>query len=280
MKTLIINSSHYIANSGNQYVYNLPQSTRFEAGDQIGVASIAMYNSTFNITAARQNNTFTIVWNANFTYTFTLVFPDGYYSVQDMNNYLQYYCLSNGLYCTTNNGSTNVYFLEIVVNATRYAIQLNSYFLPSAANAATLGYAMPLSVAWSFPASNSTPQMTFGANFGALLGFPALTLPPSIQTINYSQISSITPIISPVNTYIMCCNLISSKYSMPNNTFFALPLNAGLGSLIIMNPSQIVFNDIASNVYTQIVITFYDQLFNKLQINDIELTLTLAIKEK
>ncbi len=61
MRTLVINSSNYVG--ANQYTYNLPQTVKFEAGDQVGVSSIAVYNSTFNITSARGNNVITFVWN-------------------------------------------------------------------------------------------------------------------------------------------------------------------------------------------------------------------------
>jgi hypothetical protein len=61
--------------------------------------------------------------------------------------------------------------------------------------------------------------------------------------------------------------------------FFSLPLNGGLGSLITVSPSQIVFNSIAPNIYKEITIRLYDQLFNPLPIQDKELVLTLAILE-
>jgi hypothetical protein len=49
--------------------------------------------------------------------------------------------------------------------------------------------------------------------------------------------------------------------------------------LITVNPSQIVFNNIAPNVYNTITVQLYDQLFNALTLNDKEMTLTLAILE-
>ena len=88
-----------------------------------------------------------------------------------------------------------------------------------------------------------------------------------------------TPIISPIDSYIMTCNLVNSPYSIPSNVFFTIPLNGSLGTLISVNPSQIVFNSIAPNIYNFITIQFYDQLFNALVLNDREMTLTLAIFE-
>ena len=55
MRTIIINSSNYVSGTFNTFTYNLPVSTKFNDGDTVGVASIALYNSTFNITSARGN---------------------------------------------------------------------------------------------------------------------------------------------------------------------------------------------------------------------------------
>ena len=100
MRTIIINTSNDVANTGNQYIYNFSSTVKFNDGDAIGVSSIALYNSTFNITSSRANNTFTISWNANTTTTFNITIPDGYYSVENLNFFLQQQCILNNLYVT------------------------------------------------------------------------------------------------------------------------------------------------------------------------------------
>ena len=85
MRTLLINSSNYVSGSGNTYTYNLPLSWTVKDGDQIGVAAVSIYNNTFNVTAARGNNTLTILWNADTQTSSTLTIPDGYYSSSDLN---------------------------------------------------------------------------------------------------------------------------------------------------------------------------------------------------
>ena len=73
--------------------------------------------------------------------------------------------------------------------------------------------------------------------------------------------------------------MINSKYSIPSNYFFSIPLTGSLGSLITYNSSSLVYNDVAPNVYSNIVISFYDQLFNRLELNDKEIVLALAIDD-
>lgn len=277
-KIIVINSSDYVANSGNTFIYQLPQSFKSNSGDAVGVSCASIYNSTFNITSARGNNTITLIWNSATPVTYTFVIPDGYYSASDINNFLQQQMILNNLYCTINGGTQNVYFAEIQVNSVRYSISLNLYYLPTSANATTLGYSKPTGASWNFPASNQTPQITIGSEFGNLIGLNSGTYPSAVSSSNVQFISTKSPVISPVDSYIMTCNLINNPFSIPNNVFFTLPISASLGSLINFNSSEIVYNDISPNTYSQIVIQLYDQLFNKLNLNDISFTLTLAIR--
>jgi len=280
MRTIIINTSNHVENTDNQYVYTFPSTVKFSDGDKIGVSSVAIYNSTFNITATRANNTFTIAWNAAATTTFTITIPDGYYSVENLNFFLQQQCILNNLYVTNASGQ-NVYFLEFIINPPRYAVSLNAYPIPTAAQATTLGYTQPVGATWVYPATAKCPQITFATAFGALIGYTAASYPTtsSVSTIQ-NFISDLTPNINVVDSYIMTCSLINSPYSIPSDAFFTIPLTAGLGSLISVFPSEIVFNDIAPNSYQQIKITFFDQNFNRLEMNDNQLTLSLAILNK
>ena len=277
-RTIILNSSNYVAGSGNKYVYVLPQTYKSNKNDCIGVASLAIYNSTFNVTALRGNNTITITWVANTTTNFTLTIPDGYYSATDLNYQIQQFCILNNLYCTNSSGNY-IYFCELQQNGPRYALQLNLYYLPTSANAATLGYSKPSGASWSFPSTNSTPQVIISAGFGALLGLSAGTYPTTSSSSNQQFLSTTTPVISPIDSYILTCNLINSPYTIPSNAFFTIPLNASLGQLVTVNPSQIVFNSIALGHYSNITIMLYDQLFNPLVLNDKEMTLSLCLLE-
>ena len=89
MKLIIINSSNYVPKSGNLYIYTLPSSVKLTSKSKIGVSAISVYNSTFNITAARANNTFTFRFPSATPITKTYTMPDGYYSVEQINTFLQ-----------------------------------------------------------------------------------------------------------------------------------------------------------------------------------------------
>lgn len=280
MKTIILNSTNYVSGSNNQFVYNFPSTQKFTTEDQIALAQCAIYNSTFNVSAALANNQITITWNANTVTTYVATLPDGYYSYADINTFLQFFCIANKLYVTTSTTGVNVYFISLATNSVRYAAQLNFYGLPTAAQATALGYGIPVGAPWLWPLAASTPQITFGTIFGSLIGFASGIYPSVVSASTVNLVSTSTPEVSIVQSYMMTCNLIRSVMSNPVNTFYSIPLTVGFGSLVIVNPPQLIWNDIDPAYYNQIVITFFDQNFNKITLNDPDLTITLVINKK
>ena len=275
-KTLVINSSNYVIGSGNKFVYRFPNTVNFEAGSSIGLSSISIYNSTFNIEKSRGNNTIQILWLG---ITYTIVIDDGYYTVNDLNFRIQQFCILNNLYLLSNSGSNIIYFVELAMNSVRYSVQLNLYAIPTEAQSLVLGYSKVGST-WNFPSVATTPQLNIlSQSFGNLIGLTFGLYPLTPQIITQSFLSTTTPIISPVNSYVMTCNLLNSKYSIPNTTFFSLPLNGSLGTLITSNVSSIVYNKINPQPFNEIIITFFDQLFTPLILHDFDCTITLAIRE-
>ena len=275
-KTLVINSSNYVVGSNNKYVYRFPNSVNFEVGSSIGLSSISIYNSTFNIEKSRGNNTIQIIWLG---ITYTLVIDDGYYNVSDLNFRIQQFCILNNLYLTSNGGSNIIYFVELAMNSVRYSVQLNLYAIPTEQQALVLGYSK-VGSSWNYPLAAITPQLNIlSQTFGNLIGLTFGIYPLIPQSTTQSFLSITTPIISPVNSYVMTCNLLNSKYSIPNTSFYSLPINGSLGSLITSNVTSIVYNSINPQFYNEIVITFFDQYFNPLILHDFDCTITLAIKE-
>jgi hypothetical protein len=277
MKTIVINSSNYIQNSGNKYVYNFPQTVRFEVGSGIGVSNISLYNSIQNITEKRQNNKVTLNW-LGVDYVFIL--DDGYYSVSDINYFIQSQCIKNGLYVTANSGLDNIYFVELAINSIRYSTSLNLYAIPTESSAISSGYVKPSNATWSYPSTAETPTLKFEQPFGNIIGQTFGTYPSSPSSSNIQFLSTQTPVLSPVDSLILCCNLISSNYSIPSNVFFTVPLSSSLGTLITVPISSVIFNDIQPQHFSTLEITIFDQLFNPVILLDKELTLSLVIQEK
>jgi hypothetical protein len=280
MRTIIINSSNYVVGSGNEFEYKFPNSVKFDVGDRVGLSGIAVYNSSFNITSAYGNNVITIKWNADSQSSFTFIIPDGYYSISDLNYYIQSQCIANNLYVSNSSGM-NIYFIELVVNPTRYAVSLNLYALPTASQASTMKYVKPTDALWNFPSTAKCPQITISNALGNLIGQNAGIYPSSDSVaLNQQYLSTKTPKLNIIDSYILTCNLINNKYAIPSDVFFSVPLTGSIGSLISSNPSSVSFNDIATGTYNSIKIRFFSQDFDALLLRDTQCTIMLSIKSK
>ena len=67
---VVINSSHYLpTGSGNKFVYPFQPGFNFSSNDRIGVQSLSIFNSFYNISAAYGNN--------NFKFSFPCFNPNG-----------------------------------------------------------------------------------------------------------------------------------------------------------------------------------------------------------
>jgi hypothetical protein len=288
LKTLIINSSNYVNGSNNMYKYTFPVNggVKFNSKCKVGLSQIAMFNSSFNISSSLNNNTFSIVWYANYgsgitSQTFNITIPDGYYSNSDLNYYLQSQMIANKLYLINSSGQY-VYFISIEQNTTKYAIQINIGVLPTLTTITTLNYTYPVSCPWLVQSTVKSPQLIINSGLQTFFGITSRnTFPLSSElssiTSNVSYVSDTCPIVNPINSYILTCNLVSSYFSIPDNIFYSVPLTSGFGSLITINNSAIIYNSIREGIYNNIIIQFYDQNLATLQFVDKEIVLILSI---
>ena len=159
MNTIILNSSNYVeGTNGSQYEYSFGGSLNAVKGDQIAVVSVNVYNSTNNITSVFANNKVTFTFNSAVPVVIQIIFPDSYMSVGDMNNYLQSIMITNLLY-VTNASNQNIYFFELVTNPTLYSVQINAFPIPTAAQAAGLGYTKAVGSTWDYPGAAQIPHV-------------------------------------------------------------------------------------------------------------------------
>ena len=175
MRTLVLNSNNVVADGlNNKLVFRFPSSAKFEKA-YVAVASVSMYYSWFNVSAALGNNVIGYTWGSqaasSLTYFFTI--PDGLYEISTLNQFLQYQFIKNGHYAI-NAAGQNVYFAELIVNDARYKIQLNTFKVPTAAAQTALGYTQNTS---NPPAAAQTfnPIIYIPYSLGLILGWTSLT---------------------------------------------------------------------------------------------------------
>ena len=150
---VVINSSHW-DKSQSKFIYKLKIPQKYESM-QVGLASISIYNQFFNVSQAYGNNQITILWINNTSFTYTI--PDGYYNVSDLNYFLQNKMIGDKLYMTSGTGASiqNIFFVEFIIDANRYAVQLNVYAIPNTASNSNT-WALPSGSVWGFPYYNNT----------------------------------------------------------------------------------------------------------------------------
>ena len=183
----------------------------------------------------------------------------------------------------TNSAGQYVYFLEFVVNTSRYAVQINLYPLSTAIQTLN-SYSLPSGATWSVPSSASQVEVNITTTaFGEVLGYAVGTYGNSTYvagTTAISFLSSEAPQITPYSSILISCSLVNNKTIVPSNILSSYtPLGTSIGSLFKYEPNYMAFADIDDGQYTQVIIEFRDQLQRSIIIQDPNMLLTLYTKK-
>jgi len=295
MRTIVLNQTDIVPDGqNNKLIYKFPNSVLFK-NNSIAVSSVSMYYSWFNITSALGNNTFSYSWINGTTETiYDVIIPDGLYEIADLNLFLQYTFIENGNYLIDGAGKY-VYYAEFLLNPTRYAVQVNTYYVPTSAQATTLGYTTPTGFA-GFPTTSYNPIITFPPFFNNLVGFspnystPDNTAnaytPPSGQNLitknnngTISCLSTQSPNVQPNSCIYFSLSNINNPYSAPSSIIYALVPTSSVGTLIAERPPQFAWNKLIDGTYNEIRLDFLGTNYQPIQINDPQMTIMLVIKE-
>jgi hypothetical protein len=277
MRPIVLNSSNVVEGSNNsKYRFRFASTTRFDK-DVISLSNINLYYSWFNITAQNNNNSFSYIWTDGVGgYTYTVSIPDGAYEISTLNAYFQYVMVQNGHYLVDDN-KDYVYYAEIVLNPTYYAVEIKTYPLPTSLPS---GWTNPAGVA--FPAVASTPQVIIPAtNIRTLLGFDAGTYPSAVQATAYNILSQNTPQVATVQSVILLCSLLNNTLTNPNTFLYSIaPSNTQFGQLLSVSVPEFVFTDIVDGFYDFFEITLVDQEYRPINIKDPNLVIQLVVKKR
>jgi hypothetical protein len=293
MRTIVLNRSNLVGDGlNNKMIYQFPGSVIFK-DTYIAVSQISMYYSWYNVSSALKNNILQYTWRVGTTTTtFTITIPDGLYEIAVLNELLQFAMIQNGHYLVNPSGQ-NVYYLEILVNPSRYAVQLNTFLVPIALPA---GWTQPAS--WSgYSTLTFNPQFILPAKMNELLGFSVNYTtdqnvsngytPPSGQDYisklangTLSYISTTAPDIQPNSSVLISVSNIDNQYSQPSSILYSIVPNVAIGEIINEKPPQFAWNKLIDGTYNQLRLTFLGTDLNPIKINDPSITILLVIKDK
>jgi len=291
MRILVLNQNNLVPDGqNNKLIYKFPNSTYFK-GNSIAVSSVSLYYSWFNISAAYQNNTFFYTWTVGgATTTFPVVLPDGLYEIPEINAFLQFTMINNGHYLIDSSGKF-VYYAEMILNPTRYAVQLNTYLVPTSLPAT---FVQPGNFA-GYPTTAQNPVLTIPAQFNIIVGYVAgfqtnanvgnAYVPPVSPFVNklangtLSYVSTTNPDVQPNSSIYFALSNINNPYSIPSSIIYALVPQGAVGELITERPPQFIWNKLIDGTYSELQLQFLGSDLNPIKLNDPQMTILLAIKE-
>ena len=296
MFILVFNQSN-IVNDGqnNKLVYKFPNSVKL-TDKYIAISNISMFYSWFNITRANNNNSYTYTWVSGVsTNTYNIIIPDGLYEITALNDFLQFTFIQNNTYWIASNGDY-VYPFEFLVNAARYAIQINTYLIPTSL---PVGASIPSGFpGWPTTTQNCTVTINYALN--QIMGYPAgftsdinlsnsFTPGPATASTNYatknsigtlSYLSSVAPQVQPNNTVLFSMSNINNPYSQPSSIIYSINPNVAVGEQISVSPPNFMWNKMIDGTYNELRLTLLGNNLQPLLINDPNMTFLLTIRDK
>lgn len=292
MRVIVLNQNNLVPDGqNNKLVYKFPNSVLFK-DNHIAVSSVSMYYSWFNITSAYQNNVFSYTWvNGTTTTTYTITIPDGLYEITELNYLLQYKMIANGTYLINSSGN-NAYYAEFILNPTRYAVQINTYSVPTAL---PTGFTTPPNWVGGFPTQSFNPSIVIPAKLNIILGYNAgfatnqntnnSYTPPTSQYVSkngagtLSYLSTSSPNLQPNSSIYFAMSNINNPYSLPSSIIYSLVPNGAVGTLIAERPPQFMWNKMIDGTYNELRLTFLGTDLQPIIINDPQMTILLTIKD-
>lgn len=280
MSTIIPINQTNVTTQNNVFHYNFPAGSVNFKDRKIAISSIILPYTWYNITSTYNNQTFQITVpttdGSSFS-TLSITIPAGFYTIGQMNEFLQSVLIANNFYLV-NPAGDNVYYIEIVGNTNLSTAQLNCYVVPNTLPTTGGTWTNP---GWTLPSTGTrVPQLiTDTSNFYKLIGFAPSTTYPSTatQASTYSITSSITPQISPVSCVLVNCSLVNNLLSSPSNIITLIPITSTFGAQIIFTPSTLIWLPILDGSYPYMRISFLDQLSNQLEMTDTNVIISLVI---
>ena len=288
--TLVLNSSNVQNTSTNTtFKYNFIQGG-FQVKDmEMCVSSITLPYSFYNVSSYYANRTFSLIFpTAATTTTISVTLPEGFYTVTDINSYIQQICINYGAYLIDSTGNY-VYYQQLVYNTTYYSVQLLLFSVPttlptgySYATAGSLGSVYTTAV--KLPTTAYTPQFVLAStgSIATIIGFKTGTTYPSAQTsTQQTLLSTLTPVGSTVNSLILQCSLIDNPVTMPSDILDSMPIkDTSFGSNITYDPSFEKYVSLSNGSFNNFTFSFRDQNLNEIYARDPNVSITLIIRKK
>lgn len=285
--SLVLTQSNVVSSSNNSiYQYNFIGGNFQMKDNEICITQATIPYSFFNVNPSN-GNTITLTFPfATPVGPTTLTLTSGFYTVSDINLWFQNYCVANKYYMIVTSTGQFVYFLAFFTNTTYYQNQVVFTALPTAAEAVTLGWTIPVGATWTLPAASANMTMSFAStgSIAPLLGFDAgASYSPTAGAGGTSTnvLSPNTPVGSFVNSIIMRSNLINNNVGSPTDILDSMPIaNTTFGANINYTPAFAKWVSVADGTYSRFDISLFNELLQPIVAQDNRVLITLLIRKK
>ena len=278
--TIVLKSSNITDPTTNAvFKYDFPNSVNL-VDHEVALISASMYYSWNNISTILQNRTFQYQYidDADVTHTVTVTLDEGLYEISDINKALQFSMIQEGLYLIDSNGEY-IYYLEFVINSVRNSVDINTYSVPTSL---PTGSTAPSN--WvGFPTTTYNPNLIIPAKFNEIIGYTSgfeTGLNTGVNT-TLSFSSSVSPNVNPNSSILVDLDCIDNIYSSPTGIISTIVPDVGVGSLISVKPSELVFSPIRNGVYNSLTVRLLNKdTLQPQQIQDNQIVIILGIRKK
>ena len=278
MRTISITTKDITSTKNNQFKYEFPTDVNLSR-KEIGLASLSMFYSMFNISAEKNNNTVRYEFKGT---TYTITFPNMIAEVSDIQAYLFYVFRSNGHYLNHTDG-TILYPIEMFIDPAQYAVVVVCNRFPAAF---TTDYPANLNSHITLTGSTFYPRLLMIAttNFHKLIGFASdyATNVSGLSTASKTDLSTTSPILNPdSNLIVVIDGLIDNPYSNPNGILHSFGINVAPSAQVVERPNEIAFIDVLEGSYKNISLRILNaDTLADVSIEDPEISIMLLIKDK
>jgi hypothetical protein len=282
-------NSRNVINNGynNTLEVSFPGSIAIFNNAEIALKSLTLYNSSFNINAALYgNNTFSIKIPYSGGYsTLNISLPNGYFSYDNINSYIQSQLITAGAYLITTSGQ---YWYPIVIsaNSSFYACQIDLALCYTSGVGIPVGWTYPSSGLWTsagtLAATAYTCQLTFPSGFNNIVGFSVGSYPSTLNyTSTYSITSNITPQINPISSYFLTCSLVNNPMNVVSNVLSSFTTQGTtIGQTINVQSPEFGWLTIPNQNAQTVRFSILDQSYGMVQFQDSQITIELMIRQK
>jgi len=204
----------------------------------------------------------------------TITFPNGNYTVDQLNTYIQNYMISQNQYLTQTSTGNKVFYINLSSIQQYYQ---NLFTLTPIPSSLPSGYTAPSGFPYSANGYTSTIYIS-NAGFGAYIGYSVGFYPTSELTTTQTFYSNLTP-VSPVNSLVIRCNLIRNNCVSPVDILDVIPIgNATFGQFIYYTPAFEKWVAIRNGHYDSFFISYTDQNYNPIGAIDNNSTFSILIR--